>query len=195
MKQKLSQTLGAGIEFSRNVDYSDYIYDTQQMIELSGKPYHSKRNFITRFSNRYDYEYLPITSANVAETMPLIEKWFAEHPGYKSEMFDESAAILELVRNFDALGVKGAALRVDGDIVAVSFGELLTPEMAHILIEKGDTTYPGVYPVINRDFLQNEWSDTKFVNREEDMGLEGLRKAKESYHPAYKNEVYIGRFK
>ena len=194
MTERVEKECPGLMEFSEVRDSFDYVYETEKMIRLQGKPYHSKRNFISRFVSRYDYEYIPLDQSNVEFCLPMMEQWFAEHPGYISPMFNERQAMMELIHNFDRLELKGAAIRVEGAVRAFSFGEYLQPKMAHILIEKADTTYPGLYPMINREFLEHAWADTEFVNREEDMGLEGLRKAKLSYHPDHMNEIFVGKF-
>ena len=193
MKEKIEAECGACFSYEEVRDYEDYVYETEKMISLAGKPYHSKRNFISRFTSRYDYEYVPLSQENIGICRPVMEKWFAEHPQFQNQVYDEKGAMLELIDNFDALEIQGGAIVVDGQVAAFSFGELLEPDMAHILIEKGDTSFPGIYPVMNHEFLVNQWSHTAFVNREEDMGLEGLRKSKMSYHPAYLNETYAAR--
>jgi len=173
----------------------DYIYETEKLISLQGKAYHSKRNFISRFSMHYDYEFLPLDQSNIRLCLPMMEQWFLEHPGYESPIFNEREAMLELINHFDRLELKGGAIMVNGAVRAFSIGEYLQPHMAHIIIEKADTTYPGIYAVMNRDFLEHQWADTRFVNREEDMGLEGLRKAKLSYRPVRFNEVYRAKWR
>ena len=172
-----------------SVDDEDYIYETEKLISLSGKKYHSKRNFVNRFEANYSYEYMPLTGENVLECLPALEEWFARHHEKMLFYFDEQEAILELLHNFDALGLKGAAIKIDGKIRAMTIGEFLPPDTAHIIIEKADIDYPGLYAVINQKFLEREWAGTRLVNREEDMGVEGLRKAKQSYHPVFQNKV------
>ncbi len=173
----------------------DYVYETQKLIELKGKAYHSKRNHISRFTMQNQYEFIPLDQSNVKICVPIMNKWFEEHPGLESPVFNEKMAILELINHFDELEMKGGAILVGGEIRAFSFGEYLQPNIAHILIEKADISYPELYAVINHEFLQHQWADTEFVNREEDMGLEGLRKAKLSYHQACFNKVYIAKWK
>lgn len=173
-----------------SVDDEDYIYETEKLISLSGKKYHSKRNFVNRFEANYSYEYMPLTGENVLECLPALEEWFARHHEKMLFYFDEQEAILELLHNFDALGLKGAAIKIDGKIRAMTIGEFLPPDTAHIIIEKADIDYPGLYAVINQKFLEREWAGTRLVNREEDMGVEGLRKAKQSYHPVFQNKVF-----
>lgn len=168
----------------------DYVYRTQDLIDLAGKKYHGKRNHFSKFSSSYDYEYVPIDGNNFDQCRPMMEAWFAERESTHTSVFDEREVINELVAHFDALQLRAGALKVDGKVCAFSIGELSAPDTAHIIIEKADTQYNGIYAAINREFLANAWSDTTYVNREEDMGHAGLRKAKESYHPVRFNEVY-----
>lgn len=172
------------------IDDEDYVYETEKLINLTGKKYHSKRNFINRFEAAYQYEYVRLNGENALSCVPAVEEWFARHNEKTLFYFDEQEAILELLHNFEALNLKGAAIKVDGKIRAMTLGEFLPPDTAHIIIEKADINYPGLYAVINQKFLENEWAHTKLVNREEDMGVEGLRKAKQSYQPLYQNKVF-----
>ena len=88
-----------------------------------------------------------------------------------------------IIQSYFRLNQKGAAIKVDGNIVAMSFGEKLNDDMALIQVELADENYRGSYQAINKFFCENAWNDLKYVNREEDMGIEGLRKAKMSYNP------------
>lgn len=168
----------------------DYVYHTQDLIQLPGKKYHAKRNHLSKFVSTYAYEYVPIDGGNFDQCRPMMDAWFAQHTDVNTEFFDEEQVINALIANFDALELRAGALKVNGNICAFSIGELTAPDTAHIIIEKADIQYTGAYAAINREFLANAWSETTYVNREEDMGHEGLRKAKESYHPIRFNEVY-----
>lgn len=168
----------------------EYLYETDKLISLSGKKYHSKRNFIRRFEAENIYRYVELDEGNVHLCLPELEQWFQNHEGMESTIFDERQAICELISNFSALNLKGGAIEVDGRIRAFSFGEIIPPATAHIIIEKADASYQGLYPLMNREFLSHAWAHTARVNREEDMGLEGLRKSKLSYRPVGMNEVY-----
>ncbi len=190
MVDKLLLDCPGMFEKVESVDDEDYIYETEKLIRLAGKKYHSKRNFINRFESSYEYEYIPLTGENALMCLPALEEWFSRHHEKMLFYFDEKEAILELLHHFDALGLRGAAIKIDGKIRAMTIGEFLPPDTAHILIEKADIDYPGLYAVINQKFLEREWSHTKLVNREEDMGVEGLRKAKQSYQPLYQNKVF-----
>jgi len=170
-------------------EYSDYIYDAEALRTLAGNAYHKKRNHANKFASRYDAKYVPLTQENARELcLPLLEKWYGEKGG---EAFDERTAVSELIENFDALELRGAALTVEGSVVAFTIGELIGEDTAHIIIEKADTSYDGSYAAINRAFLVNEFPDAKYVNREEDLGIPGLRKAKMSYRPIARHNVCI----
>ena len=93
------------------------------------------------------------------------------------------------------MGLSGGVIEIDGKICAFSVGEALTDETALIHIEKADTSYSGIYAAINNEFVKNRWSGYKYINREEDMGIENLRKAKLSYHPDILLEKHVARFK
>lgn len=94
------------------------------------------------------------------------------------------------MENIDKLGVTCAGIRVDGKLVAFTGGEAITDDMAHVPMEFADTSYRGAFNVINRDFCKNEWADYKYINREEDMGVEGMRYAKRAYNPVKMIEKY-----
>ncbi len=189
MRQKLEAACPGMFCFEDARDDYDYLYEYSALTELTGKKYHSKRNFITRFTMTYDYRFEELNEQTVRECIPILNEWYGAHPGYVSPLFDERQAIELLMHNFGALDLKAGAIRVGNKICAFSIGELIAPDTAHIIIEKADTSYQGAYAVINKEFLQNVWKGVELVNREEDMGMEGLRKAKLSYHPIKYNEV------
>ena len=174
-------------EFGDMSLYSDYVYETEKMIKLSGKKLHSKKNHLNKFKKTYKYEYLNIMSEDKNDIMEAYDGWADISDKYLAA---EREAIGEITENIDYLGIKGAMLKVDGEIAAFTFGDRLTNDMAVIHIEKANTAYDGAYAAINQMFAENEWSKYKYLNREDDCGLEGLRKAKRSYQPAFMVEKY-----
>ena len=167
--------------------YSDYVYETEKMISLSGKKLHSKKNHLNRFKKTYTYEYLNIRPEDKDEILNAYDVWADITDKYLEA---EREAIGDITENIDYLGIKGAMLKVDGEIIAFTFGDKLTDDMAVIHIEKANTKYDGAYAAINQMFAENEWEDFKYLNREDDCGIEGLRKAKRSYQPAFMVEKY-----
>jgi hypothetical protein len=169
-------------------DLFDYVYSTEQLINLSGKHFHSKRNHINAFNALYSYKYNRIDTHNLSLLREAADTLFTERDD--EELSDEYGAICSAIDAFDELGLKAGVITAGGEIIAYSIGEKMNRNTALIHIEKANRTYNGIYSVINCDFLRNEFSDTLYVNREEDMGYEGLRKAKLSYNPIHLNEVY-----
>jgi len=171
-------------------ELSDYIYSTSDLANLSGKKFHKKRNHVNKFISSYKYEY-------VSNDIPLLKQAVDElfHEKVNQDFTDEYNATIELVNNFEKLDLKAGIILVDGNIAAYSIGEKQTPNTALIHIEKANRHYDGAYAIINYEFVRHEFMDTEYINREEDMGIEGLRQAKESYFPVAMNNVYSISFK
>jgi len=173
---------GFVVEFDR--DQSDYLYLTQDLIQLQGRKYHRKRNHIKQFKEKYPYQYVPLTSEWISECLRLQTEWCNLRqcdviPGLANESF----AVKEAFTHFETLGVTGGAILIDGKLEAFTLGEPLNPETVVIHIEKANPAFEGLYTVINQVFLEKQWAGYTYVNREQDLGEEGLRKAKESYFP------------
>ncbi len=169
----------------------DYVYRVQDLINLSGKKYHSKKNHVNRFMTMYDWEYAKMTPADRGECKRLYEEWFENKSSEIEGLEEEREAVFELLDNWERLDIVGGCIRVDGRIIAFSFGEKLCDNMVVIHLEHADTEYRGAFAAMNKLFLENEWSEFEFVNREEDMGLPGLRTAKESYRPCERVKKYV----
>ena len=123
--------------------------------------------------------------------------WYNEKKDEVAGIDEHLEAVNEIFENWDRLDIKGGCIKADGKMIAFSFGEELIPdkEMAVIHLEHGDTSFEGAYPMMNNAFVQNVWCDYKYINREEDMGLEGLRKAKQSYYPVKMARKYYAKLK
>lgn len=172
----------------------DYVYKSEDMIKLEGKKYRQKRNHINKFTRNYQYTYEPITKENIDECKQVEKEWLLQR-GNTEELQIESIAICEALNNFDELGLKGGAIRIGGTIQAFTVGDLLNPDMAVIHFEKANTDYSGTYAMINKLFAENCWSNVTYINREEDMGIPGLRTAKLSYQPTKLIEKYTAYVK
>ncbi len=167
-------------------DNDDYVYNSEDLIRLEGRKYDGKRNAIKKFQKAGRSEYRPITPELIPLCLELRDYWCAErqcelYPG----LTEEKRAITEAFSNYAGLGLKGGAIMVDGKVEAFALGEKLNKETFVVHIEKANPGIPGLYAVINQQFAENEASSFKFINREQDLGDEGLRRAKESYHPAF----------
>jgi hypothetical protein len=176
-------------------DNSDYVYLIQNLIDLPGSNYRSQRKSIKQFRRQHEFEYAPLTKEIIPRCLELQEDWCDIRACYDDpSLAGEDKAIFEALLHFETLKrFKGGVILVDEVIQAFTMGEVLNAETVVIHIEKGrqEREYRGVYETINKLFLENEWSDFKYVNREQDLGLEGLRKAKTSYHPEFLVDKYI----
>ncbi len=163
-------------------DNYDYLYLTKDLISLKGKKYHDKRNHISRFQQGHSYKYIPLTEELMIDGKMLLERWYA---GKNNELsiFAEKDANFQLLDNFRALGCKGALLQVDGVFQALSVGEMLNANTAVIHLEKASREIPGLYAMVNQQFCEQEWQNALYINREQDLGIDGLKQAKQSYNP------------
>jgi len=172
-------------------DNSDYLYNTSDLITLKGKKYDGKRNHINKFGRLHSFEYVPLECRYLDECTRIMEEWCRDKDCKCQEGdYCERYANIELLRNFRSLGCKGALIKMDGEFAAFTVGEQLNSDTAVIHIEKAIQA-DGLYTVINQQFVMNEWSDTTYINREQDLGLEGMRKAKLSYHPCRMIDKYL----
>jgi uncharacterized protein len=175
-------------------DHSDYVYKTQDLISLSGKKYDGKRNHINKFKSLYTFAFIEMNSSHKEECKRIHDEWCkAIETSNPQDFLSEKNASQELLDHFEELNVKGCLIRVNDRFEAYSIAEQLNTETTVIHIEKGNFLFPGIYQVINQQFCENVWSHTPYINREQDLGIEGLRKAKESYHPEFLVKKYIVR--
>ena len=182
------------IEENRN--FEDYVYLTEKLIALSGKELHAKRNHLNKFKASYTYNYRPMEKGDFSECLSLAGELISKDRPKGSFAYEaEMQSIRTAFEYFNILGLSGGVIEIDGRICAFSVGEELTENCAVIHIEKADITYNGIYSAINNEFVKNRWKGYEFINREEDMGIEGLRKAKLSYKPHHLVEKYICRVK
>ena len=172
--------------FEESRDSADYLYCYDDLLNLPGKKYHGKRNFINRFLQSYEgrWQYERISAQNINDIWAFQDLWCRKNDCASSlTLQEENTAIALLLYSLDRLDAVGGALRLDGRIVAFTCGTLISDGVLDVHVEKADYEVPGAYQMIHREFLAHEWQGIRLVNREEDMGLEGLRKAKLSYHP------------
>lgn len=164
-------------------DQFDYLYSTADLIELAGGDYHGKRNHINAFMRSTAFEYRPLEEPYAKSCLELADAWCAGRCEDDMGLLGEWEALARILVNFEALEVSGGMILIDGQVKAFAVGELLNGATAVVHIEKADPSIRGLYPMINQQFLEHAWSHTQFVNREQDLGNPGLRRAKESYYP------------
>lgn len=177
-----------------NRDYFDYIYLRENLVNLAGKKYQAKRNHINKFIKSYAYKYMPITPELVPECLALEAKWYkanTEKTGEDvNEMTAERRALAYALNHAPELGLIGGAICVDRQIVAFSFGAPINKQTFGVHVEKADVNYEGAFSIINREFAAHIPEQYIYMNREEDLGIPGLRKSKLSYNPDILLEKY-----
>jgi Uncharacterized conserved protein len=173
------------VEYDR--DAADYVYESERLISLAGKKLHGKRNHINRFKENYpEWSYERITEENTAECMEMAEQWRVQnHCSERGEMHDEFCVTMNALKYRKELELQGGLIRADGRVVAFSIGEPCGEDMFVVHIEKAFADVQGAYPIINQQFVEHEAAGYRYINREEDTGEEGLRKAKLSYDPVF----------
>lgn len=178
----------------------DYLYEIDRLADLPGKKLHAKRNHIRRFDEQFpDWLAEDITPANVPECVELERQWTAirqEEEGGEETVSEETVAVIEALYHMDKLGLEGLLIRADGSPVAFSLGGLITPECFDVNFEKSFGDIQGAYPAINREMarlVRERHPQVKWLNREDDLGLEGLRRAKLSYQPDVLVAKYTAR--
>lgn len=189
-KEKIIKDCGDRYVFEEDRKTAEYIYRTKDLIELQGEKYHAKKNHVNRFMKTYHSEYEPYENKHYDACLKLFNDW-ADKKGFsKADRTPEEDSLKRALTYYKELGLKGCVIKIDGQVCAYSVGEALNHHMALIHIEKADAKYNGIYQFINMEFARRQWPDYPYINRQEDMGIEGLRKAKESYHPAYLVKKY-----
>ena len=170
-------------------DSWDYIYDVNKLADLSGKKLHSKRNHIHRFDESFpDWLSEPITAENVEDCVEMERVWAAKKAETAGDatLTEETISILEALYLREELGLEGVLIRAEGKVVAFSMGSFTNPECFDVHYEKAFGEIQGAYAVVNREMarmIRSKYPQVKWFNREDDLGLEGLRKAKLSYYP------------
>lgn len=186
MWNHINQVMPGMFKYSLDRDYYEYIYLSEKLTYLKGKKLQSKRNHINRFkADNPDWSYSCITEQReIEECKEMLDEW----EGLNSEKKDltlrhEYLAVKTMLDNFQALQLCGGYVKVNGKIVAFSLGEPINSETFCVHVEKAFSDINGAYTIINQQFVEHCAADYKYVNREEDLGLENLRKSKLSYYP------------
>lgn len=197
MKEEIEKLMPGKFEFSSSRDYVDYVYLRTDLAELKGKKFQPKRNHVNKFYKTYtNYEYMPITTDRINECLKLEEEWCkANDCGPQNGLGNERKSLTYALNHFEELGLSGGILYVNDKIAAFTFGMPINQQTFGVHVEKADTQIEGAYNVINQEFARHIPEQYIYLNREEDLGLEGLRKAKLSYQPAILLEKNMARLK
>lgn len=175
---------------------SDYIYKREDFAQLSGRKFHRKKNFVNRFKRLYpDAKYFPLTVENLPDALQVAEKWFAEHDDDDVSLQSELMSIHEVVANWKSLDMKGGVIYADGEPAVMIMFSILNEQCLDVHFEKATNKFAadGAFAVVNQCMASSKETATcEYVNREEDMGIIGLKKSKESYRPIFKIKKYYG---
>ncbi len=183
----LEQWFPGQFQVTYNRDIADYVYEAEKLRTLAGKKLHGKRNHINRFLHDYqNWSYEPIDDSNIEECFLMGEAWRLENGCEEDEEKNaEMCVSLNALRLMKELSLTGGLLRLDGKVIAFAIGEPVTKDTFVVHIEKAFGEVQGAYPMINQQFAIHGAAGYTYINREDDMGEEGLRKAKLSYRPAF----------
>ncbi len=194
--EKLNELFPNKFDFEPKRDEFDYVYEVSKLSTLSGRKLHGKRNHIARFKDNPDWSYEPITEKNIDECFKMNNEWCSRYNCIEDESLNhELCAVKEAFKNFFDLKMLGGLIRREGKIVGYTMASHLNSDTLDVNIEKAFPEIQGAYPMINQQFVLNECQNFKYVNREEDVGDEGLRKAKLSYVPDILLEKYTATLK
>ena len=181
----LDETMPGQFLYEKDRDWYEYIYSSEDLITLIGKKYQAKRNHINKFKRTYEWEYLPITREIIPNCLVLYDRWCAENGGCNTvqSLIAERIATHCAFQNFEKLGLVGGALRINGEILAYSYGQPLTKNTFGVHAEKCLYEIGGGFTMMNREFAEHNCAAYTYINREEDLGIDSLRQSKMMYHP------------
>lgn len=186
---EIQQTDNVRIEPTRN--HFDYVYRSTDLKTLAGTKYHAKKNDINTFHRTHSFAYDTLTERHMKACMELIEVWCGMRRCEEDmNLLSEWEAIGEVLAHYQELNVHGGVILLNNKVEAFTIGELLNEKTAVIHIEKANPEFKGLHAVMNQQFVEHTWNSIPFINREQDLGIEGLRKAKLSYHPERLVEKY-----
>lgn len=187
MWEDIEAIMPGRFEYTHDRNNDEYIYLSEKLIHLSGKKLQSKRNHINRFkSDNPNWSYSPITTPKeIEQCLKMLVDWEEdknEQKNDKSLRYDYIATKI-MLDNLQTLELKAGAIKIDGKIIAFSIGERLVDDTFVVHVEKAYSDINGAYTIMNQQFVEHEATSFKYINREDDLGIESLRKAKLSYQP------------
>lgn len=190
MRDLIEQRFPDTFDIKPNRDFADYIYTREKLVNLSGKKLQSKRNHINKFKSLYpNYEYRALTPDLIPQCLALEKQWRkvskddTDETDLDEGLSEELRSMTRAFNRWDRLGLVGGTIWVDNKLVAFTFGCPINQTTFDVCVEKADVNYEGAFTIINQEFVKHLPEKYFYINREEDMGDEGLRRAKESYKP------------
>lgn len=190
----LKEKYGDGVEYYKDINNFDYIYETEKLINLKGDKLRKRKSQYNQFLMNYSFEVKDIHDEDVRkDCIAYTKQWFINQPYKNNQLIYEAEGIEEVFNNLNVndLNALGIAVYVNGGIAGFTIGEKVNSNMAIIHIEKGDTNYKGIYAFINRTFAEKYLKGIMYINRQEDIGIEGLKRAKLAYDPIRLEKKYL----
>jgi len=173
-----------GFEVKEDINNADYLYRTEDLVTLKGEKYDGKRNLIKKFRLNNTYEYATMNAGNSGECLKFEDKWCAIKNCDRVEgLSNERSAIGEMAASYSGFELIGGMIKIQGNISAISLAQRLNPDTLVMHVLKADPNVAGLYQAMLHEFLEHEAGNFNYVNLEQDLGIEGLRKSKQSYHP------------
>jgi len=183
MAENLNRLYDGKFTFKFDDASSDYIYNSKDLITLVGKKFSSKRNHINKIENS-NWQYEVINDDNKNDCIEMSKKWCRQNDCKSDEQkLAEMTVVFNALQYYKDMNLSGGLIRLNDEVIAFSIGERINDDVFVVHIEKAFSDIQGAYPLINREFIRHEASEYKYINREEDLGIEGLRRAKRSYNP------------
>lgn len=183
--------------FSPEEKNFDYIYLAERLASYAGKALHGKKNHCNRFEAEHDWDFVPLTRELIPGCLDMLDVWTEENAQrLEKSVSHEHDAIIRAFAAFERLGLEGGVLRSSGQILGFSLGEMTSRDTFDVHFEKAEIDVNGAYPMVCRELtrmLLARHGALKYINREDDMGLEALRRSKLSYKPEYLLEKFIAR--
>lgn len=190
------QPFASELEIINEPDQDDYIYLRDDLVHLPGNKFHDKKNLLRQFERKYDANFEPLTVSTIEEALKFEHTWCKTRECEKDPgLSREKCAIFQMLSCFEVLRLNGASVRFDGKIIGITMGELLNEDTYVVHVEKADDSYRGIYQFINQRFASSIDPKYKWINREQDLGIPGLRRAKQSYNPARMGKKYTIKLK
>ena len=197
-KAQLEEAYPGCFDFCEEEKYADYIYEAEKLATYSGKALHGKKNHCNRFEAEHEWSFVPLTRENIPACLEMLDAWTQENAErLDPSIVHEHEAIERAFTHYEELGLEGGVLYADGKLLGFTFGEMTSHDTFDVHVEKAAADVNGAYPMVCRELvrmLRERHPELVYINREDDMGLEALRKSKESYKPVYLLRKYAARW-
>jgi hypothetical protein len=187
----MKKTFGSAVSVEEDINNFDYMYSSNDLILLPGAKYHRKKNLYNQFVNKNEYIVRDINDPSVInDCIEYSKEWYRMKSDDSYILEYEIEGISDVLNNIDSFKLFGIAVYIKDKIIGFAFGEKVNDKMAIVHCEKADSSYIGAYAFLNKTLAEKYFYDVEFINRQDDLGLPGLRKAKKAYHPVRLEKKY-----